>query len=382
LQYKITSSNGYNMSNYEDIPKSEEAKDVILAYSVLIEPNTTQEYVLELVYHDSETVDQSEDIGSILSGKLGITEGTENLPTLTNAILASYPPQPGRTNFTTLDTGTPTLYTAEDYDGNPTYYFSGDGTYMNNWVSFADKLWRIIRINSNGSVRLLYAGTGKQDAYIAESEVFNNELNNPGYVGWMYSTGSTLEEIRKNENKSNVYIVLENWYNNLTEKERSLIDKQAIYCNDRNLKSTDSFSTFQQFHFIAYERLYYNQRIPTFDCPDPNDRFTTFGLMTADEIAFAGGRYGTNAPKAYFSLSVSNTYPTGSNNWWTMTPIFYSGSYASIASVMTSNNGYLGYLTTSNAKIQNSVRPVISLNKTVKITGGDGSGTNPYIISI
>ena len=198
----------------------------------------------------------------------------------------------------------------------------------------------------------------------------------------MYSTGSTLEEIRKNENKSNVYIVLENWYNNLTEKEKSLIDKQAIYCNDRNLRSTDSFSTFQQFHFIAYERLYYNQRIPTFACPDPNDRFTTFGLMTADEIAFAGGRYGTNAPKAYFSLSVSNTYPTGSNDWWTMTPIFYSGSYASIASVMIYKNSYIGNLTTANAKIQNSIRPVISLNKAVKITGGDGNGTNPYIISI
>ena len=179
LQYKITSTNGYNMTEYVDIPKSEEAKDVILAYSVLIEPNTTQEYVLELVYHDSETVDQSEDIGSILSGKLGITEGTKNGALLSEKIKTSYPPLPGRTDFTNVDNGIPGLYTDEDDQGT-TYYFSGDGTSMNNWVSFAGSLWRIIRINGNGSVRLLYAGSGGTDGYIGNIQAYNTSYNHPG----------------------------------------------------------------------------------------------------------------------------------------------------------------------------------------------------------
>ena len=69
LQYKITSTNGYNMVDYKDIPKSEDKKEEALAFNVNIEPNVTQEYTLELIYHNKEDEDQSIDMGSILSGK-------------------------------------------------------------------------------------------------------------------------------------------------------------------------------------------------------------------------------------------------------------------------------------------------------------------------
>ena len=69
---------------------------------------------------------------------------------------------------------------------------------MNNWVRFAGKLWRIIRINGNGSVRLLYAGYGGEDGYIGSVQAYNTG-GHPAYVGWKYTTGETLEASRGNK---------------------------------------------------------------------------------------------------------------------------------------------------------------------------------------
>jgi len=93
--------------------------------------------------------------------------------TLAGILKIAYPPQAGRTNFTKIDNGTPALYTDIDDQGT-TYYFSGDGSQMNNWISFAGKMWRVIRINGNGSVRLLYAGTGGEDGYIGSAQTMHH----------------------------------------------------------------------------------------------------------------------------------------------------------------------------------------------------------------
>ena len=59
----------------------------------------------------------------------------------------------------------PGLYKGEDdyttYEDNVakdnfTYYYRGD--VQNNWVSFGNFLWRIIRINGDGSIRMIYSG--------------------------------------------------------------------------------------------------------------------------------------------------------------------------------------------------------------------------------
>ena len=77
LQYKITSSNGYNMSEYKDIPKSNTSIDTVLAYSVPIKSKEKQIYKVELIYKETEE-DQSVDMGKILSGILGIQVGTKD----------------------------------------------------------------------------------------------------------------------------------------------------------------------------------------------------------------------------------------------------------------------------------------------------------------
>ena len=175
LQYKITSTNnGYNMTEFKNIPKSSIATDTILAYSVVIPNGVTQNYTIEFKYANDESVDQSVDMNKKLSGTLFITEGTEDPnKTLLTQLLVDKSTKLTRTDFSKVLTAdnTNTLYTSTE-DSKTVYYFAGNAT--DNWVKFGknesnqDLYWRIIRTNSDGGVRLLYHGTSTTatDAYI------------------------------------------------------------------------------------------------------------------------------------------------------------------------------------------------------------------------
>ena len=156
LQYKITSTDGgYNMTEFKDVPKSSVATDTILAYSVSIPVGVTQSYTVEFKYSNDESVDQSEDMGKTLSGKLFITEGTINIyagyekGTLGYQIMGDNPTRGTRSNNNngTNDFATPltatttgTLFTStESITGitdspKEVYYYAGNTT--NNWVKF------------------------------------------------------------------------------------------------------------------------------------------------------------------------------------------------------------------------------------------------------
>ena len=145
------------MAEFKDVPKSSEtATDTILAYSASIDVGVTQTYTVEFIYKNDESVDQSEDMGKTLSGKLFITEGTEGPVTLLSQLLADKSTVLTRTDFSKVltDNNTNTLYTSTE-DSKTVYYFAGNAT--DNWVKFGknasnqDLYWRIIRTNSDGS---------------------------------------------------------------------------------------------------------------------------------------------------------------------------------------------------------------------------------------
>ena len=90
------------------------------------------------------------------------------------------------------------LYKTDDYDGNPTYYFRGDT--QNNYVYYAGYYWRIVRINSDGSIRIIYDGTtphkngeASSDRVIGATK-YNSKYWDPTYVGYMYSEDFELKE--------------------------------------------------------------------------------------------------------------------------------------------------------------------------------------------
>ena len=460
LQYKITSTNnGYNMTEFKDIPKSSAPKDTILAYSVVIPNGVTQSYTIEFKYANDESVDQSDDMGKKLSGTLFITEGTEQ-PTLLSQILKDNPTRSVRTDFSepfTTNTAN-TLYKATE-NGIDVYYFAGvenieegceysgqkitdyssnklnentcsgeievchtdnneylyfgtsscngfDGSVekiqvlwtsgvekpLNNWVKFGknssnqDLYWRIIRTNSDGSIRLLYHGisTTATDAYIGESQ-FNKIFNDSMYVGYMYGTSGSQESNRTNANNSTIKTVIDNWYASNMTSYTKYLSTTAVYCNDREVGSGTYSATGSEFYYAAYTRLDTN-KTPTYDCTNNNDKFTVdastgngkltypIALMTADEIAYAGGATSKKAPMWYYTNS-SFESSTGLTEWWSLSPFNWDVSGASSWRVFGK-----GSLSGFGVNYSRSVRPVVSLKSCIKYSTGNGTSETPYEI--
>ena len=398
LQYKITSTNnGYNMTEFKDIPKSSAPKDTILAYSVVIPNGVTQSYTIEFKYANDESVDQSDDMGKKLSGTLFITEGTEDPnKTLYNQLLVDKSTVLTRTDFGTVLTNdnTNTLYTSTE-NGTTVYYFAGNAT--DNWVKFGknasnqDLYWRIIRTNSDGGVRLLYHGTSTTatDAVINASTKFNEKYNDPMYVGYMYGTSNATSIDRTNTNNSTIKGIIDTWYeNNLKTNYTKYLSTTAVYCNDRSNPAGGYNTGSTSFYYGGYTRLITN-KTPSYDCSATEDKFTVdsstgngkltypIALMTADEVSFAGGLWGTNAPTWYYYNSAKGS-STGSTWWWLLSPFFWHGSYAYVFYVYDSSNP--GNLNNTNVNGVNGVRPALSLKSCVKTSGGDGSASDPYTI--
>ena len=404
LQYKITSTNGgYNMTEFKDVPKSETATDRILAYSASIDVGVIQTYTIEFNYANDESVDQSDDMGKTLSGKLFITEGTINIyagyekGTLGYQIMGDNITRLTRTDFNTTftETNTGTLYKAtESIAGNTpkdVYYFAGDA--KKNWVKFGGFYWRIIRTNYDGSIRLLYSGTSHNTTagYIGTS-AFNSTYNDPMYVGYMYGTTGSLESNRLNTNDSTIKTYIDKWYNKNLSSYSKYISTEAVYCNDRTEQTAGTYSTSSTFYYAPYGRLFTN-KTPTYNCTNIKDAFSginseakltyPIGLVTADEIAYAGGKSGTSlaSPYAWYYLNSAGKSITGSTDWWSLSPNYWDGSTSLVWSVISgSSPGNLNFNYGSRVSLSYGARPAISLKSCIKYSTGDGTPETPYEI--
>ena len=402
LQYKITSTDGgYTMADFVDVPKSSTATDTTIAENISIEKGGTHNYTVIFKYLESTEVDQSADMGKKLSGKIFIEESTFKGGTLSEAMMYYNPVVSTRSGFSTpFTTNTAnTLYKATE-NGTDVYYFAGQDTAsvpVNNWVKFGknssnqDLYWRIIRTNADGSIRLLYHGTSTTatDAYIGTSEFNTYETSSPKYVGYMYGdTDDTLEEARTNINDSTIKAYIDNWYvNNMTSYTKYL-STTAVYCNDREVGSGTYSATGLTFYYAAHTRLEAN-KTPTYDCTNNNDKFTVdastgngkltypIALMTADEIAYAGGVPYKKAPMWYYTNS-SLESSTGTQWWWSLPPDIWDGSDA-YSWVVAGSDGP-GILDSIDVNGSGGVRPAVSLKSCVQWKSGDGSASNPYEI--
>ena len=273
------------------------------------------------------------------------------------------------------------------------YIFNKDSTsIINNWVKFGknesnqDLYWRIIRTNSDGSVRLLYHGTSTTatDAYIGKS-AFNSSYNDIAYVSYMFGSTGSIANARENTTNSTIKTTIDNWYTSNLEAKgyTKYLSTTAVYCNDRTYTVSGSVT-----YFGANTRLVTN-KTPTYDCATTEDKFTVdsstgngklkypIALMTADEIAYAGGIYGDNEPMWYYTNS-SLESSTGSTVWWLLSPSYWGDSYAIVFNVIGSfNPGLLSYGEVGDAR---GVRPVVSLKSCTLWSRGDGSSSSPYEI--
>ena len=296
-------------------------------------------------------------------------------------------------NITFTETNTGTLYKAtESIAGNTpkdVYYFAGDA--KNNWVKFGGFYWRIIRTNHDGSIRLLYVGTSHDTTagYIGKS-AFNTTSTDPMYVGYKYGTTGSLENNRLNTNDSTIKTYVDNWYkNNLTDYTKYL-SNDAVYCNDRELAPGSTYNTGKTtFFYASYGRLVTN-KTPTYNCTNNKDAFSgnnseakltyPIGLMSIDELAYAGGKYGTSLPSPYawYYLNSAGGSITGSTYWWSLSPHSWYGNFSGVWRI--DGSGSPGYFSGNVLGNSLALRPAISLKSCIKYSTGNGAPETPYEI--
>ncbi len=194
-----------------------------------------------------------------------------------------------------------------------------------------------------------------------------------------------------NENKSIVRTTVDNWYEqNMTEYTKDLED--AVWCNDRSLYDVGGWNKDKDVLEITNEQdgkmtFNANYRVfttgkPDINCANKNDAFTVsaengngdldypVGLMTLDEAVMAGFNW-------YRYNNSSDNYLNNGMGWWLMSP-----------SLVSANNIYVGvaysrvdHVTpTYTTNGLGGVRPMVSLKKGFKITSGNGTSSNPFML--
>ena len=262
------------------------------------------------------------------------------------------------------------IFSTTDADGTSYYY---RGAVENNYLKFAGYYWRVVRINGNGSIRIIYDGTSAHsngesstDRQYGTSQ-FNTANNNNMYVGYMYTSGEAHGTGTSSAIKTNV----DKFYTDKLASYASKLDTNAGFCGDRsnlNLQSgvgTGTVTTYNK----GYLRV--EESTPTLTCENSSDYYTVssassgnkkltypIGLITADEVMLAGHAGGVFDGSYNHMKSNNGSYLVTGNSFWTMTP---AGGYNPFG--VTYWNAYVfnvygsGNIDDNNTNNTNGLRP-------------------------
>ena len=334
-QYKFSKDNG---SNYETINTNEDTYTYTFNN---LESGTEYPIKVQVIDKAGNIGEVSQEISTESNGGGAYILASENAPT----------------NNTT------------DWTGGTTYYYTGN---PNNWVQFAGFWWRIIRINGDGSIRMIYQGTSAnttgEGTQIATGR-FNSTAADNMYVGYMYQSG----QLHGLQTSSTIKGVLDNWYtNNITNKGfGDYVDGNAGFCGDRRVSSGTGIGT-SSTNYQTYTRILNSS--PSLICEKADiytiDEFEhgngaltqPIGLISADEYVIAG------SGNSYLDVGIS---------YWTISPNRFGSGEAYVFYVSSNGNisafNYVGWTVPG-------ARPVINLKSDVQITGS-GTISDPYEIN-
>ena len=263
--------------------------------------------------------------------------------TLKELILANNNLSQLQTNIGEVATSSEGLIETQN-DTASTYYFRGSVT--NNYVKFANVMFRIVRINEDGSVRLI------TDNLLDDKAPYKKTVPNIEDAGNVLLSTSTIKE------------TLNDFYNNtLSDYQKYVVDsnfcsENTYYIEEENKKL-----------FTSYNRII-NETTASLSCSGTLEQ-SKVGLLSIDEAIYAGAsKNGTNTSYYLYNPNITST-------WWTLT-----GSQ-----VLLNNNavdnfaiGITGEILSETKITSNQgIRPVISLDKTVSASGS-GTYEDPYVI--
>ena len=228
------------------------------------------------------------------------------------------------------------LYADEYEEGKYTY----KGANPNNYVTFNDEKagWRIISINSDGTIKIM------KEAII-------------GDIAWDKSGGVLGSNDWNRPADLNTYLNGD-YYNSLISTAQSQIVDGTYYVGD-----------------ITYDNNDMQEQI--------NDEKTVISkvkvaLPTLSEYIRACSNTSCKTFSTYqsrYSTCRNSDWMYISDEWWTLSPpygnsnsVFRMGYHGGVNDYSANSNDY-------------AVRPTITLSSEVQITGGDGSQSNPYTLS-
>ena len=341
-------------------------------------------------------------INSSGSGTAGTMKTTTNLSAVYYVVSATQDSFAYKQITSNKNTTEALLASTED-DYGTSYYFRGAVT--NNYVEFANKCWRIVRVGGDGSVKLILhndntagaanpcssANNSTSAAFARYSGTtyksgFNTNYDDNAYVGFMYGAvgASDYATTHANTNNSTILTNLETWYtNNLKDYADKIAD--TVWCNDKTNVTDTTFNpwNWRNVNGLGYGTnvTYYGatQRLvsrnnsaggtgPSLKCNGELSKITSkVGLITADEIAFSGLIFGNYNHSTYLQEN------TGTNWWWSLSPYYFNGNNAYVWFV------FSGRLNGNSVNADYGVRPVISLISSTNVTG-DGTSENPFIV--
>ena len=380
---------------------------------------TTQNISITGKYYNL-TIPQTSIEGKAFTGKIYVTNhscGTSEPAYKT--ILANSKVNETTPNFASTATTNEGLFKADDdytaTTGMKSYYFRG--AVDNNWVKFGkdstgkDIYWRIIRINGDGSIRMIYTGTTAptESTKVVMTGIgtqiskgaFNSNSNKAEYVGYQYIEGQqhgygkcngTTASCTVNEStvyNSAIKQAIDKWYAGTTlEKDaatKALVSQDQIFCNDRSASSNQTAawtSTGTDYYYGANGRLS-KSKSPVLTCAVDSDRFTVnkingkgnssltypVGLITVDEATMAGGVLGYGSDNSSYYLYTNQGY-------WLGSPYGFYSSGSACGFIVNSS----GYFVASAVYSDYGARPVVSLSSKAKLSGS-GTYNDVYTVS-
>ena len=414
LQYELVSTN--TSTNGEIIPNITKTDitgtSIELGSGHFVKANNAKHTYLLKIYYPKKATSQNANQGAAFSAHVEITSA--KAPTVSNlaeTILANNKVKaPITTPGAAVSTADEALLASAEDDYGTSYYFRG--AVKNNYVEFANKCWRIVRVGGDGSVKLILhndnttgaanpcdAANNSTSAAFARysgetyTSAFNTNKDDNAYVGFKFGTvgSSTYEATHANTNNSKILTNLETWYNNNDNnfKKYEKVIADTVWCNDKTNVTDTTFNPYGYSNVngqgYAKNITYYGatQRListsnsaggtgPSLKCNGNLSKITSkVGLITADELAFAGYAFNISNTTTYLQENATDTY------WWSLSPNDFYGDYANVWSVGGSD-GLFGHISVGNAY---GVRPSISLKSTTNVTG-EGTSSSPYIISM
>ena len=224
-----------------------------------------------------------------------------------------------------------------------TYYFRGNVNY--NYVKLGNNMFRIVRINGDGSVRLVL------DSLIQAKSPYNTNESNDVSLG-------SFASLRY----ASITSVLQEWYNNNLADYRTYISN-SVFCTDVSFTSTNNDVSFSN----SYDRIFIDNT-PDLYCS--GDTYVgVIGLLSADEVALAGAYRNVPNDKYYlYNENIKENYVTTSS---------YSLKDNELRMINVMANGAFGDSITVYTEV--GIRPVISIGANAKIKG-EGTIDNPYLI--